>query len=205
MMISRGFRTTLSRVPALALGIGLGLAPSAVLFAGSTQPNYPALKMQAEKVRTDLHGVDSQWTWLSGKFSDKAFASKFQAAAAKNDVAGLNAHLTASGFRFAPLQSAQKICSGKVCLALPAADDWALRKSQHAALLAKLDAFLLKLSQDKVFGEKFEALVMRKNQQGLLNFFGEAGYSPADIHILAMESDARIHIKWGWFEIDISW
>jgi len=192
----------LFRISPVVLGLAL-VAPAQALLAGSTKPNYPALKLAVDGMRNDLRGVDSQWTWLSGKHDAKEWGAKYDAFVQKHDVPGLNQFLKTSGFEFNPFSMADRLCSGKVCLALPASGEWIQRKSQHPPLRARLDAFLLKISQDKGFGEKLEQLVMHNNRQGLIDFCRGEGLG--DISIINISSDFRFHFHCGFFDIDFGW
>ncbi|MCM3878051.1 MAG: hypothetical protein NEA02_16750 [Thermoanaerobaculia bacterium] len=195
-------------MPAICAALFSALAvPASTALGGSTKPNYPAMKIQAEKARADLKTVSSHLEQIGSKLSDSAFRMRYEELVRKHDAAGLNEHFRKAGFTIAsPLVSTAKFCSNKVCEGLPASlDDWKQRRAKHSQDSSKLDSFFAKISQDKAFGERVEQFIMKNDRSGLLNFFQEFGFPRNEIEILALEPDARIKLNFGFFSCDCSW
>jgi hypothetical protein len=78
------------------------------------------------------------------------------------------------------------------------------RLAEFNSDVADLQKILGELRKGGDFTRKVDQLTFKGDKAGVesaLNGLGLANH----VQVTEIDTDARIHIKWGWFEIDISW
>jgi hypothetical protein len=209
------------------LAAGLGLAIATPTFAGSAGSNIPALKAQAAQAQLDLKKVDDDWHVLGTKLADRAFAARYEGAIKSGNATELSQHLQAAGFTFQlPAAAASPAaapgakpmppiyaqagkewgaCAGIACVALPANLAGWHERNKHAAVKAKIDAFLAQVATNEVLDKRIEHLIDTNDRKGLLRVLTEAGLPAGSTRVLTIDSDKKFYFSCWLFTISFEW